>query len=77
VLPGQEIAQDNAVQPRLESLEEFKRRTALKLAGVRCPDHRQPPRLKFRGASLRDVSVEMSGCCAKLIEIANRAIAQT
>ncbi|HXP84760.1 MAG TPA: hypothetical protein VN841_08580 [Bryobacteraceae bacterium] len=70
------LGQDNGVQPQLGGLEEFKRRTALKLEGVRCPDHRQPPRLKFRGASLRDVSVEMSGCCAKLIEIANRAIAQ-
>jgi hypothetical protein len=70
------LGQDNATHPRLESLEEFKRRTALKLEGVRCPDHRQPPRLKFRGASLRDVTVEMSGCCAKLIQIANRAIAQ-
>jgi hypothetical protein len=57
-------------------LDEFKRRTARKLEGVHCPDHRQPPRLKFRGASLRDVTVELSACCGKLMEIANRAIAQ-
>lgn len=59
-----------------QALDEFKRRTARKLAGLSCPDHRQPPRLKFQGATLRDVSVKMSACCGKLMEIANRAIVQ-
>ena len=57
-------------------MNEFKRRTARKLEGVRCPDHRQPPRLKFHGATLPEMTVQMSGCCAKLIAIANRAIAE-
>ena len=57
------------------SVQEFKEFTARKLEGVRCPDHRQPPRLKFQGATLRDVTIQMSGCCAKLLEIANKAIA--
>ena len=57
------------------SVQEFKELTARKLEGVRCPDHRQPPRLKFQGATLRDVTIQMSGCCAKLLEIANKAIA--
>ena len=59
-----------------EPVQEFKRRTEHKLRDVRCPDHRQPPRLKFRGATLREVTIQMSGCCAKLIELANRAIAE-
>ena len=57
------------------SVEEFKQRTAKKLETVRCPDHRQPPRLKFQGATLRDVTIQMSGCCSKLLELANKAIA--
>ena len=57
------------------SIDEFKKHTARKLETVRCPDHRQPPRLKFQGATLRDVTIQMSGCCAKLLEIANKAIA--
>ena len=57
------------------SVQEFKEFTARKLEGVRCPDHRQPPRLKFQGATLRDVTIQMSGCCAKLLDIANKAIA--
>jgi len=57
------------------SVEEFKKHTARKLETVRCPDHRQPPRLKFNGTTLRDVTIQMSGCCAKLLELANRAIA--
>jgi hypothetical protein len=57
------------------SVEEFKKHTARKLEAVRCPDHRQPPRLQFRGSTLRDVTIQMSGCCDKLLELANRAIA--
>jgi hypothetical protein len=57
-------------------LEEFKLRTTRKVEGVRCPDHKQLPRLRFLGASLRDVSVQMSACCSKLIQLANQAIAQ-
>ena len=56
-------------------VEQFKRSTKEKLRGVRCPDHRQPPRLHFQGASLRDVTVSMSGCCEKLMELANARIA--
>ena len=57
------------------SIDEFKQNTARKLETVRCPDHRQPPRIQFRGSSLRDVTIQMSGCCAKLLELANKAIA--
>jgi hypothetical protein len=57
------------------SIDEFKENTARKLEAVRCPDHRQPPRIQFRGSSLRDVTIQMSGCCAKLLELANKAIA--
>ena len=64
------------VQTAPEPVQEFKRRTEHKLRDVRCPDHRQAPRLKFRGATLRDVTIQMSGCCAKLIQLANRAIAE-
>jgi hypothetical protein len=56
-------------------VERFKQSTKEKLRGVRCPDHHQPPRLHFQGASLRDISVSMSGCCAKLMEVANQRIA--
>ena len=57
------------------SVEEFKENTARKLEAVRCPDHRQPPRLQFRGSTLRDVTIQMSGCCSKLLDLANKAIA--
>jgi hypothetical protein len=58
-----------------ESVESFKRRTAAKLAGVRCPRHRQAPRLRFEGSDLKDIKVSLSGCCPKLMELANQAIA--
>jgi hypothetical protein len=56
-------------------LERFKQATKDKLVGVRCPDHRQSPRLHFQGASLGDISISMSGCCSKLMELANARIA--
>ncbi len=58
------------------SVQEFKQNTARKLEGIRCPDHRQPPRLKFNGTTLRDITVQMSGCCSKLLDLANKAIAE-
>jgi hypothetical protein len=58
-----------------ESVLEFKELTARKLYGVRCPDHGQVPRLRFHGSTLRDISIQMSSCCDKLIAIANQKIA--
>jgi hypothetical protein len=59
-----------------ETIEEFKQRTLDKLHDVRCPDHNQAPRLNFRGATLRDVSIQMSACCDKLADLANQKIAE-
>jgi hypothetical protein len=56
-------------------VEQFKQFTREKLRGVRCPDHRQPPHLHFHGVSLHDVTISLSGCCARLMELANARIA--
>lgn len=56
-------------------VEEFKERTLRKLSEVRCPDHQQRPRLKFHGSTLRDVTIQVSACCKKCAELANRKIA--
>jgi len=56
-------------------MERFKQSTKAKLQGLRCPDHHQIPRVHFSGYSLRDVNVSMSGCCEKLMELANARIA--
>jgi hypothetical protein len=56
-------------------VERFKQSTKEKLRGVRCPDHQQAPRLHFSGRSLRDIDISMSGCCEKLMELANARIA--
>ncbi len=58
-----------------EAVEDFKDRTVRKIGDLRCPDHHQSPRVRFLGATLRDVTVHMSGCCDKLIQLANRKIA--
>jgi hypothetical protein len=56
-------------------VERFKQSTKEKLRGVRCPDHHHAPRLHFLGTSLRDITISMSGCCEKLMALANARIA--
>ena len=58
-------------------VERFKQATEEKLRDIRCPDHNQAPRIRFHGASLHDITVSLSGCCAKLMEIANAKIGST
>jgi hypothetical protein len=57
-------------------VDEFKERTASKMRDLICPDHNQPPRLKFQGQSLKTINIQLSACCAKLITLANRRIAE-
>ena len=55
-------------------VERFKQSTEDKLRDVRCPEHNQPPRLRFQGSTLRDISISLSGCCGKVMDIANARI---
>lgn len=57
-----------------DMVEQFKQATEDKLRDVRCPEHHQAPRLRFSGHSLRDISISLSGCCAKVMAIANARI---
>jgi hypothetical protein len=56
-------------------VERFKQSIKEKLRNVRCPHHHRQPRLQFSGDSLRDINISMSGCCQKLMELANARIA--
>jgi hypothetical protein len=58
-------------------VERFKQATKEKLRGLRCPEHHQPPRLHFSGSTLREMTISMSGCCGRLMELANARIALT
>ena len=58
-------------------VERFKQSTKAKLQGLRCPDHHQTPRVHFSGCSMRDIDISMSGCCEKLMELANARIASS
>lgn len=59
----------------LDKVEDFRERTAQKVRDLRCPVHGQPPRLRFQGATLRDITIQMSGCCDTLLDLANQRIA--
>lgn len=58
-----------------EQVEEFRERTARKVRDLRCPVHGQTPRLRFQGSTLREVTIQMSGCCDTLLCLANQKIA--
>jgi hypothetical protein len=55
-------------------VERFKQATEEKLRDVRCPEHHQTPRVRFNGTSLREITISLSGCCPKLMDIANAKI---
>ena len=55
-------------------VERFKQATEEKLRDVRCPEHNQAPRLRFQGESLREISISLSGCCDKVMQLANAKI---
>jgi hypothetical protein len=57
-------------------MKAFKESTARKVRDLRCPVHGRSPRLRFAGATLRDVTIQMSSCCEQLIGLANHKIAQ-
>jgi hypothetical protein len=58
-----------------EQLADFRERTSRKVRDLRCPVHGRPPRLRFLGSTLRDVTIQMSGCCDTLLSLANQRIA--
>jgi hypothetical protein len=69
------VLQATPVAGSQQRVEEFKENTARKIRDLRCPDHHQAPRLRFQGATLRDINIQLSGCCEKLISLANEKIA--
>ncbi|MGH9666879.1 MAG: hypothetical protein ACRD9L_20850 [Bryobacteraceae bacterium] len=58
-----------------ERMADFRRWTQAKLEGVRCPAHGRGPRVSFRGTTLHEMTISLSGCCNRLSALANRAIA--
>ena len=57
------------------SIHDFKRATEDKLRDVLCPEHRQRPRVRVIGTSIREAKLSVTGCCDKLMALANQAIA--
>lgn len=57
------------------SIHDFKRVTEEKLRGVLCPEHRQRPRVRVIGTSIREAKLSVSGCCDRLMALANHALA--
>ncbi len=55
-------------------VERFKQATEEKLRDVRCPEHHQAPRVRFQGSSLRDITISLTGCCPRVMQIANAKI---
>lgn len=59
------------------SVQDFKRATEGKLRDVLCPEHHQRPHVRVIGTSMREAKLSVTGCCDKLMSLANQAIANS
>ena len=62
--PGE--IKDPEVAKKIEAIVES---VAGKVGGIKCPDHMEPPRFICSGPSFDDLSLEVEGCCDKLVDI--------
>ena len=54
-------------------IEAAKKQVSNKLRNVECPDHHQHPEITITGSATHPV-FEVSGCCQKLIDAAEKAL---
>jgi hypothetical protein len=57
-------------------LAKIKEQLTQKLAGVRCPDHGQSPKLEFEGDSIKNLKIQIRACCGWAREEAQRVLNQ-
>jgi hypothetical protein len=44
------------------------------LRDVRCPEHRQPPRVTVVGQSTDQMDIKIEGCCERVVTAAERVL---
>jgi hypothetical protein len=49
-------------------LEQFAASIKKSVGSMRCPTHRQSPTILIQGKSLKDLSINISGCCEDFVE---------
>ncbi len=42
--------------------------------GLVCPEHKEPPRFLCSGEKIDDLSLQIHGCCEKLVEMAENCL---
>jgi glutamine synthetase type III len=57
-----------------EIMSEVGKEIATKLRSVRCPDHDEQPAVRVVSRKSESVEFELSGCCEKLIKMAEARI---
>lgn len=74
---GHDTSTDNVGSSVEEAiLAKVKEELTHKLAGVRCPEHGQSPKLEFSGTSLKDLKIQIQACCGWAREEAQRLLNQ-
>lgn len=73
VINGVEINPENAENPEQQDMmERVMEAIAAQMEGVSCPEHKEAPRFLCSGETIDDISVQVHGCCEKLIEEATQ-----
>lgn len=55
-------------------LEQFAASIKKSVGSLRCTEHNQAPTILIKGKSLKDLAIQVSGCCEELVEEARSRI---
>ena len=75
-IAGEEIDPTKIEDPKIvRKIEQIVESVAGKVGGLRCPVHSEPPRFVCHGPDYDNLSLEVLGCCDKLVEIVKGGLA--
>jgi hypothetical protein len=77
LINGKEINPASAESPEQQDMMERVMETiSARMEGVTCPDHNEAPRFLCSGESIDDLSIQIHGCCEKLVDMAERRMTE-
>lgn len=77
VINGKEVSPESAETPEQQDMmERIMETISAHMQGISCPDHKETPRFLCSGESVDDLSIQVHGCCEKLVELATQRMKQ-
>lgn len=77
LIDGREIDPANAETPEQQDMmERIMETISARMDGITCPDHQETPRFLCSGETIDDLSIQVHGCCEKLVELATQRMSE-